>query len=250
MTLCRYRTRPSTPRSLVKLASRAASLSTGCSSSTPTRPQVPHEMYAADSARIGTATTADAVSCEPTAMTSSGCPAPSPSSAADLGEQRPDRLAGVDERGKRIAGSPSRAISASSHSPDATVSRPVVEALVRSATRSPGEPVADQVGDEQERCPRRRGIRSVVALGGELVQGVERQELQAVAPVELGGGAIGVHGFDAARACARRGSGTGRRACGRRAAGRSRPPRSRRRCCASAGLGADRGCARPGGALR
>ena len=35
---------PSTPVSLVKLATRLASVSTGWSSSTPTRDQVPHEM--------------------------------------------------------------------------------------------------------------------------------------------------------------------------------------------------------------
>ena len=44
VTLWRKRTRPSTPPSLVKFASRAASLTTGSSSSTPTRPHVPHEM--------------------------------------------------------------------------------------------------------------------------------------------------------------------------------------------------------------
>ena len=35
---------PSTPRSLVKFARRLSSVSTGASSSTPTRPQVPQEM--------------------------------------------------------------------------------------------------------------------------------------------------------------------------------------------------------------
>ena len=37
---------PSTPASLVKLAARLASVSTGASSSTPTSDQVPQEMYA------------------------------------------------------------------------------------------------------------------------------------------------------------------------------------------------------------
>jgi hypothetical protein len=44
ITLRRKRTRPSTPRSLVKFAARLASVTTGPSSSTPTRPHVPHEI--------------------------------------------------------------------------------------------------------------------------------------------------------------------------------------------------------------
>ena len=44
MTLCKNRTRPSTPPSFVKLASRLASVMTGCSSSSPTSPQVPQLM--------------------------------------------------------------------------------------------------------------------------------------------------------------------------------------------------------------
>ena len=44
ITLRRKRTLPSTPRSFVKFAARLASVTTGPSSSTPTRPQVPHEM--------------------------------------------------------------------------------------------------------------------------------------------------------------------------------------------------------------
>ena len=44
MTLRRKRIRPSTPPSLVKLACWAEPVSTGESSSTPTRDQVPDEM--------------------------------------------------------------------------------------------------------------------------------------------------------------------------------------------------------------
>jgi hypothetical protein len=44
ITLRRKRTRPSTPISLVKLAARLSSVTTGPGSSTPTRPQVPQEM--------------------------------------------------------------------------------------------------------------------------------------------------------------------------------------------------------------
>ena len=69
ITLVRKRIVPSTPPSLVKLASRASSVSTGMSSSRPARAQVPSETYAASSVCIGTPTTADAVSCEPTATT-------------------------------------------------------------------------------------------------------------------------------------------------------------------------------------
>ena len=69
ITLVRNRIRPSTPPSLVKFAARASSVSTGWSSSTPTSPQVPHEMYAASGSVSGTPTTAEAVSCEPTATT-------------------------------------------------------------------------------------------------------------------------------------------------------------------------------------
>lgn len=42
--LRRYRMVPSMPRSLVKFASRLASVRTGCLSSTPTRDHVPEEM--------------------------------------------------------------------------------------------------------------------------------------------------------------------------------------------------------------
>ena len=44
MTLRRKRIRPSAPTSLVKLADLAASVITGRFNSTPTSPQVPHEM--------------------------------------------------------------------------------------------------------------------------------------------------------------------------------------------------------------
>ncbi len=49
MTFFRKRMRPSTPPSLVKLARRASSVSTGDGSSMPTSDQVPQEMYAASS---------------------------------------------------------------------------------------------------------------------------------------------------------------------------------------------------------
>src|SRR4051812_27034872 len=60
---------PSTPRSLGKFAVRLASVRTGWESSTPTRDQVPEETYAKFFSLAGTAATAEAVSCEPTATT-------------------------------------------------------------------------------------------------------------------------------------------------------------------------------------
>ena len=69
--------------------------------------------------RIGTATTAEAVSCEPTAVTAGPAPANGSSSASD-GQQRADRGAGVDQRRRtRRAAARARSISASSHAPSA-----------------------------------------------------------------------------------------------------------------------------------
>ena len=64
---------------------------------------------------------------------------------------------------------------------DVASSRPVVEAFVRSAGGPPGQPGADEIGDEDHRgCIRDRGF----GLRRELVERVERQELQARARVE------------------------------------------------------------------
>jgi hypothetical protein len=62
---------------LVKLAARLASVSTGASSSSPTSDQVPDEMNAKSVPLAGTATTAEAVSWEPTVITGT-LPASSP----------------------------------------------------------------------------------------------------------------------------------------------------------------------------
>ena len=114
--LCSSRTRPSTPPSFVKFAASASGVSTGRSTSTPTSPHVPHEMYAAASGRIGTATTADAVSCEPTAVTATSGPAPI--DVRDVGQQCAEALAGRDERGQDAARqSEACAMSSSSHPP-------------------------------------------------------------------------------------------------------------------------------------
>ena len=124
ITLVRKRVRPSTPPSLVKLAARASSVSTGRSSSTPTSPQVPHETYAASGSVIGTPTTAEAVSWEPTATT--GVPS-----------CLPITVPGSTSSGSRARSRPTSASSSASQSPVRTSSRPVVEALVRSHTFTP-----------------------------------------------------------------------------------------------------------------
>ena len=61
ITFLSSRVVPSMPRSLVRFASRAASLSTGSGSSTPSSDHVPLERIAACSS-TGTAANADAVS--------------------------------------------------------------------------------------------------------------------------------------------------------------------------------------------
>ena len=96
ITLVRNRIVPSTPPSLVKLASRASSVSTGASSSRPASAQVPRETYAASSVCMGTPTTADAVSWEPTATTGTTPADP----LGDVGQQRlPSRRPGRRGRG-------------------------------------------------------------------------------------------------------------------------------------------------------
>ncbi len=133
VTLCRKRYRPSTPSSWVKFASRAASVSTGSVSSSPTRPHVPHEMYAAEGDVIGTATTAEAVSCEPTAITGRSAPI----RAARSGRSDPITAPGSMSGGRMRDGMPMRDASSVSHSPSSTPSNPVVEAFVRSAALTP-----------------------------------------------------------------------------------------------------------------
>ena len=102
MTLCRYRMRPSTPPSLVKFAVRLASVSTGRSSSTPTSDHVPQEMYAKSGYVAGTPTTADAVSCEATAVTAACAPDP----AEPQRDQRSDPRPQLDQRANSRAAIP------------------------------------------------------------------------------------------------------------------------------------------------
>ena len=143
---------PSTPVSLVKFAVRLASVSTGWSSSTPTRDQVPQEMYAKSRPRAGTATTADAVSCEPTAITGSGPPGRpgpspvSPGSAATSGRRVPMTLPGWRSAGNSPAGRPARPIRSQAQSRARVSYSWVVDALVTSAPISPVSQYASRSG--------------------------------------------------------------------------------------------------------
>ena len=103
---------------------------------------MPQEMYAAASACIGTATTADAVSCEPTATTS----ALPPSEVATSGSSGPRRSPGVTSAGRMPRGRPSALMSASSHAWSVQRSRPVVEAFVTSARATPVSQYASRSG--------------------------------------------------------------------------------------------------------
>ena len=70
ITLVRKRIRPSTPPSLVKFAARAASVSDRALELDPDqRPTSRRRCTPRRRSVIGTPTTAEAVSCEPTAMT-------------------------------------------------------------------------------------------------------------------------------------------------------------------------------------
>ena len=188
---------PSTPVSLVKFAARLASVSTGWSSSTPTRDQVPQEMYAKSRPRAGTATTADAVSCEPTAITGSGPPGrpgpspASPGSAASSGRRVPITRAGLAQRREQPGGQAG---------PPDQVPRPVpgpgvvqlgggrVGHLGADLT---GQPVGEQVGDQQQ-GPRRGQLRRP-RLGGELVDRVDGQLLDPGHRVQVRRRDLGQH---------------------------------------------------------
>ncbi len=189
VTLWRKRTRPSTPPSFVKFAARAASLSTGASSSRPTRPHVPQEMYAASGELRGTAATAEAVSCEPTAITGSAAP----TCVAATPETSPMRVPGSTIAGRTDAGMPSRAARSRSHRTGADVEqsgRRGVRALGRATAR---QQEGDEVGDEERDVGACQPV-----VRGELVERVERQELQTVPGVELVERCDRVHRLDAA----------------------------------------------------
>ena len=223
MTLRRYRTVPSTPASLVKLAARLSSVSTGRSSSRPTSDHVPQEMYAKslaggrdrDDGRRGVVR-ADG----PHRHRSRAARRPRARGRA----ARPGRAAAgagvlVDARAAPRGRSPTCRVVASS--------RPVVDALVTSATRAPGQPVA-AAGPGPAAAVRAARERRGALRGDQLEHGVERLHLQARAGVELGARGPSRRPCPARRRCARRGSGTGCPAGRRRRRGaRSRRPTSR-----------------------
>src|SRR4051812_49967408 len=90
---------PSTPTSLVNPAVRLSSVSTGAVSSTPASDHVPHETYPKRSSAAGTANTAEAVSCEPTAVTGTeaGSPVSAATSARSVPTEEPGRRSGGDK---------------------------------------------------------------------------------------------------------------------------------------------------------
>ena len=145
----------------------------------------------------------------------------------DVGQQGAEALAGGDERGEDAAGD--------AEGPDELVVPGAVQHSEEAGGRGvgllraglAGQPVADQVGDEQGGVGE---LEDVAGLGGELVERVEREELQPVALEELGVRHPVVDALRRRAPCGCRGSGTGRRAGDRRAAARSRRPTSRRRC--------------------
>jgi hypothetical protein len=99
------------------------------------RDQVPEQMCAACEVSIGTAATAEAVSCEPTATRSMGRAAPISPATAEV--SCPMVSPGLTSCGKSPRGKPSLSTSAVFQSPPTTLSRPVVDALVRSARLVP-----------------------------------------------------------------------------------------------------------------
>ena len=96
----------------------------------------------------GTATTAEAVSCEPTAMTATCGRRTDRCGVA--GEQRAEAFAGLDERRQDAARQSERGDRARGPTRRVrTSSRPVVDAFVRSAAPAPVSQECDEVGDEQ-----------------------------------------------------------------------------------------------------
>ncbi|GAB3932500.1 hypothetical protein GCM10027614_01800 [Micromonospora vulcania] len=136
---------PSTPDSLVKLARRLCSLSTGASSSTPTSDQVPQEMYAKCAPVAGTPTTAEAVSCDPTATTA-GSPG-SPSS----GRTGPIRVPASRSGGNNSLRIPASRIRSVAQARRRRSYSWVVEALVTSAPTSPVSQYAMRSGISSSR---------------------------------------------------------------------------------------------------
>ena len=128
-------------------------------------------------AGAGTAATAEAVSCEPTATTLVA--AGSPVRSAMAGQQGSERFARLDQRRKQVLGQAEGVRGTRvAHSPATASNSPVVEALVASVRRWPVSRNAIRSGISSACSPSRSG------LGGELVERVELQELQPGGGVE------------------------------------------------------------------
>ena len=142
----------------------------------------------------------------------------------DVGQQRLPQVAGVDQGGEE------RHVEAEPHHQlGVPLAGRDVEQAGRRGVGALGDVVAGQRGGHQVGDQQDLGRLAEPVVGGELVDRVEGQVLQAVAAVELLGADQLGHGRDRPRCGARRGSGTAARGAGRGAAARSRPPRSRRR---------------------
>ncbi len=181
VTLRRYRMVASTPPSLVKLASRLASVRIGARVSTPTRDHVPDEMYANVGRSAGTGL--PRTRCRATRRVSRrsfpAAPSPRVPRAATRHARCPGRRAAVIARHRDPAaaqaprpngGSADRA-GQSSRRASARRSRP------RSANSRAGQAGIAHLA----RCRR-----PASAGGLQLVQGVERHGLEAVARIEGG----------------------------------------------------------------
>ena len=195
--------------SFVKFAARPASVRIGASSSTPTRPQVPHEIHAAPSPSAGTATTAEAVSCDPTSVT--GVAAAEAGRAGDGRQERPEALARLADRREE----PARQAERVDQVPRPVAGRRVeqrgrrrVGPLGDALARQPG---AEQVGDQQHRTVRRRttGRRCAAASWNTVLNG---RCWMPGAPVERVRGHDGRAPAPRRARSVRRGSGTGCRA--------------------------------------
>src|SRR5262249_24770578 len=176
--------------------------------STPPGHQVPKEISSKPPPPARTPATADAVSCDPTAITGSGrAPAPAPPSTSRSTSPRtsPTWLPGWRSGGDRPRGSPARGLQgrAPGRGPPprgAAGGAGVVSPPAPARGPRPGlagEPVPDQVRDQQQRS-RGRELRRA-PRGDQLVDGVERKLSGASGLVHLPGTERGVHPLGDAR---------------------------------------------------
>ena len=99
-------------------------------------------------------------------------------------QRRRARLPGADDAGQQAGRQPERAATRSTdQSPVRDVEQPGGRGVGDLAARTAGQPVAEQVRDQQQRSRPLSSARR--RLGGELVERVERQVLQPVGRVEL-----------------------------------------------------------------